>query len=212
MLTKDIARSYREGVKERNGHAAVATLAQAAAAGDGKSCHAVPALFEINGKELVKHPELAGEVFGPATLIVRFESREEMLALARGVEGQLTATLHGSEHDLTEYPDLINILEGKAGRLIANGYPTGVEVCHAMVHGGPFPATSDSRFTSVGTMAIRRWVRPVCYQDLPQNCLPEALQDENRLGILRMINGQHVRDAVGHEHDALHGQHVFAKS
>lgn len=212
MLTQDIARSYQEGVAERNGHAAVETLAQAAAAGDGKSCHAVPTLFEISGKELVNRPELAGEVFGPSTLIVRFESREEMLALARGVEGQLTATLHGSEHDLTEYPDLIGVLEGKAGRLVFNGFPTGVEVCHAMVHGGPFPATSDSRFTSVGTLAIRRWARPVCYQDLPQSCLLEELKDENLLGILRMVNGHLTRDAVGQEHDALHGQHAFAKS
>jgi alpha-ketoglutaric semialdehyde dehydrogenase len=212
MLTEDIARSYREGVEELDNHAAVETLARAAAPGELKSCHAVPALFEISGKKLMSHPELAGEVFGPTTLIVRFESREEMLALARGVEGQLTATLHGTEHDLTEYPDLIGILEGKAGRLIVNGFPTGVEVCHAMVHGGPFPAASDSRFTSVGTRAIRRWVRPVCYQDLPQCCLLDELKNENPLGILRMINGYLTRDAVGHENDALHGRHVFAKS
>lgn len=212
MLTEDIARSYQEGVEERNGHAAVETLAQAPAPDGLKSCYAVTTLFEISGKELMKHPELAGEVFGPTTLIVRFESREEMLALGRGVEGQLTATLHGTEHDLTEYSDLIGVLEGKAGRIIVNGFPTGVEVCHAMVHGGPYPATSDSRFTSVGTLAIRRWARPVCYQDLPQCCLLEELKDANSLGILRMINGQHTRDAVGHEHDVLHGKHAFAKS
>ncbi len=214
MLTEDIARSYQEDVEERNGHRAVETLAQAQAQApdNRKSCYAITTLFEISGKELMKNPKLAGEVFGPTTLIVRFESRDEMLALARRVEGQLTATLHGTEHDLTEYSDLINVLECKAGRLIINGFPTGVEVCHAMVHGGPFPATSDSRFTSVGTLAIRRWARPICYQDLPQSCLLDELRNENRLGILRMINGQYTRDAVGHEHDALHGQHVFAKS
>jgi len=139
---------------------------------------------------------LAKEIFGPGTLIVRYESREELLALARGLEGQLTATLHGTDADLSGYSDLISILEGKAGRLIVNGYPTGVEVCHAMVHGGPFPATSDGRTTSVGTQAIFRFARPVCYQDFPQAALPDELKDENPMGIWRMVNGAMTQDAV----------------
>lgn len=196
MLTEGISKSYKSGVAERSGHEAVATLAQAAAAADLKSCYAVPALFEINGGELVEHPELAGEVFGPSTLIIRYKDRNEMLALARDLEGQLTATLHATETDLHEYADLVNLLERKAGRLVVNGYPTGVEVGHAMVHGGPFPATSDSRFTSVGSLAIYRWARPVCYQDFPQSALPSALKDENPHGILRMVNGQYSREAV----------------
>lgn len=203
MLTEGISKSYKSGVKERTGHAAVTTLAQATPPAGLKSCYAVPALFEIAGADLVKNPELAGEVFGPSTLIIRYQNREEMLALARGVEGQLTATLHGTEGDLREASDLINILERKAGRLIVNGYPTGVEVCHAMVHGGPFPATSDSRFTSVGTLAIYRWARPVCYQDFPQAGLPAELRDENPLGILRMVNGSYTRDAVGSKAEDL---------
>jgi alpha-ketoglutaric semialdehyde dehydrogenase len=197
MLTEGISKSYRSGVNERTSHAAVATVAQATAPADLKSSYAVPALFEIAGADLVKNPKLAGEVFGPSTLVIRYQSRKEMLELARGVEGQLTATLHGTEADLSEAADLINVLERKAGRLIVNGYPTGVEVCHAMVHGGPFPATSDSRFTSVGTLAIYRWARPVCYQDFPQAGLPAELRDENPLGILRMVNGTYTRDAVG---------------
>jgi NADP-dependent aldehyde dehydrogenase len=196
MLTEGIAKSYKSGVGQRTGHNAVRTVAQAQAAADLKSSYAVPALFEISGQDLVKNPALAGEVFGPSTLVIRYRDRDEMLTLAREVEGQLTATLHATENDLRQYPDLVNVLERKAGRLIVNGYPTGVEVCHAMVHGGPFPATSDSRFTSVGALAIYRFARPVCYQDFPQSVLPDALKDENPNGILRMINGQYTREAV----------------
>ena len=124
-----------------------------------------PALFETSAAELLRDPELAREIFGPSTLIVRYESRAELIDLANSLEGQLTATLHADGSDIADYADLVAILETKAGRLVVNGYPTGVEVCHAMVHGGPYPATSDSRHTSVGTQAIYRFARPVCYQD-----------------------------------------------
>jgi len=153
-------------------------------------------VMQICGKDLLREPELATEVFGPSTLVIRYESREEMLKLARSLEGQLTATLHGSEADLAASADLVAILERKAGRLIVNGFPTGVEVCHAMVHGGPYPATSDSRATSVGTYSIYRFVRPVCFQDFPGGALPEALKNENPLGIWRLLDGQFTRDAV----------------
>jgi NADP-dependent aldehyde dehydrogenase len=119
-----------------------------------------------------------------------------LLALARALEGQLTATLHGTDGDIASFADLVDILEHKAGRLIVNGFPTGVEVCHAMVHGGPYPATSDSRFTSVGSRAIFRFARPVCYQDFPQAALPDELKDNNPLGILRLVNGAFTRDAL----------------
>jgi 2,5-dioxopentanoate dehydrogenase len=196
MLTEGISESYRSGLAHRRGHGAVRTLAEAATPIDLKSCHAMPALFEVDGGDLAKHPELAGEIFGPATLVIRYKNRDEMLGLARSIEGQLTATLHGTEADLSAHADLISILERKAGRLVVNGFPTGVEVCHAMVHGGPYPATSDSRFTSVGTQAIYRWVRPVCYQDFPQAALPNELKDANPLGILRMVNGEMTREAI----------------
>lgn len=215
MLTEGIANSYNQGVAQRSGNKAVRTLAATRAKLaplDGlKTCQAQPTLFEINGADLLANPQLASELFGPSTLVIRYQSRAEMLKLARALEGQLTATLEGSEADLLEYFDLIGILERKAGRLVVNGYPTGVEVCDAMVHGGPYPATSDSRFTSVGTQAIYRWARPVCYQDFPDVSLPEELRNENPLGILRTINGIVTREAVGHEHDVLHGQHVFTK-
>jgi NADP-dependent aldehyde dehydrogenase len=152
--------------------------------------------MQIAGKDLLLDPDLATEIFGPSALVIRYDSREELLELARSLEGQLTATLHGSERDLAAFADLIAILERKAGRLIVNGFPTGVEVCHAMVHGGPYPATSDSRATSVGTYSICRFVRPVCYQDFPGGALPDELKNQNPLGIWRLVDGGFTRDAV----------------
>lgn len=117
-----------------------------------------------------------------------------MLALSEHLEGQLTATLQMESGDAALARALLPVLERKAGRILANGWPTGVEVCHAMVHGGPYPATSDGRTTSVGTLAIRRFLRPVCYQDLPPDLLPEALAPGNPLGIWRRIDGTLGKD------------------
>ena len=175
--------------------AMVETVAQAASNGASNS-YAAPVLMQIGAEDLLGNPELATEVFGPSTLVIRYDSREELMELAGSIEGQLTATLHGTEADLAAFADLIAILERKAGRLIVNGFPTGVEVCHAMVHGGPYPATSDSRATSVGTYSIYRFVRPVCYQDFPQASLPEELKNGNPLGIMRLVDGQLTRDAI----------------
>lgn len=195
MLTEGIAKSYVSGIAARRAQSCVETVAETASNG-GNSLYALPAVMQISGADLKREPELATEVFGPSTLVIRYENREEMLDLARSLEGQLTATLHGSDADLTAFADLIAILERKAGRLIVNGFPTGVEVCHAMVHGGPYPATSDSRATSVGTYSIYRFVRPVCFQDFPEAALPQELKNENPLGIWRLVDGQLTRDAV----------------
>ena len=194
MLTEGICRSYSAGVTQRQGHSAVELLTQtnsAASAG-----HVFPALFQVNGSDLLRDGELAKEIFGPSTLIVRYADRSELIALTHELEGQLTATLHGTDADIAAFSDLIDILVQKAGRLVVNGFPTGVEVSHAMVHGGPYPATSDSRFTSVGTQAILRFVRPVCYQDFPQAALPDELRNENPLGIWRLVDGAFTRDAL----------------
>ena len=118
----------------------------------------------------------------------------ELIDLARSLEGHLTATIHGTEQDLQEFADLIAILETKVGRLVFNGFPTGVEVTHAMVHGGPYPSTSDGRSTSVGSQAIFRFTRLVCYQGFPDSALPDELKDANPLGIWRMIDGGMSRD------------------
>ena len=195
MLTEGICKSYKAGVAARGKNSRVALLAEPAQSADANG-HVSPVLFEVTAKDLLDEPDLALEIFGPSTLVVRYADKKELLALARDLEGQLTATLHGTEADIAAFADLVSILERKAGRLVVNGFPTGVEVCHAMVHGGPFPATSDSRHTSVGSQAIYRFVRPVCYQDFPQAALPAELKDENPLGILRLLDGVYTRDPL----------------
>ena len=151
------------------------------------------ALFEADAESFLRNPELAAEVFGPATLVVRHSTRAQVLEIARNLDGHLTATIHGTEADLHEFSDLIAILKNKVGRLVFNGFPTGVEVSHAMVHGGPYPATSDGRSTSVGSEAIFRFSRPVCYQGFPESTLPDELRDGNPLGIWRMVDGEMTR-------------------
>jgi len=135
------------------------------------------------------NPQLSEEIFGPTGMIIPVDTKKEMMDIAEHLSGHLTATVHGNDQELTEYKELLDILEQKAGRVIINGFPTGVEVCSAMVHGGPFPATTDSKTTSVGTAAIYRFTRPVCYQNMPQSLLPAELKDKNMLKIYRLING-----------------------
>ena len=154
-------------------------------------------LFASEVRSLLSDPSLAEEIFGPTTLLVAYNGRDEMLAAAEALEGHLTATIHGTEEDLIAHRDLIAVLESKVGRLLFNGFPTGVEVCHAMVHGGPYPATSDGRSTSVGTQAIFRFARPFCYQDFPDSALPAELQNGNPLGVTRMVNGVLSKDSIG---------------
>jgi alpha-ketoglutaric semialdehyde dehydrogenase len=196
MLTDGICRNHATGMILRQAHERVEMLAHGAAHAGSAGAFAAPALFQTNGSDLLADPDLAKEIFGPSTLIVRYKDADELAALADALEGQLTASVHGTDAEIAVHGELIAILERKAGRLIMNGYPTGVEVCHAMIHGGPYPATSDSRTTSVGTLAIYRFARPVCYQDFPQAALPDELKDENPLGIWRMVDGQFTRDAV----------------
>ncbi|MDV2118321.1 aldehyde dehydrogenase (NADP(+)) [Burkholderia pseudomallei] len=151
---------------------------------------ALPALFTTTHTQFVQNPQLEAEIFGPTSLVVACRDIDEMIALAEHVEGQLSATLHLEDDDVDLARKLLPTLERRAGRIVANGYPTGVEVAYAMVHGGPFPATSDPRSTSVGALAIERFLRPVCYQDLPAALLPEALADANPLGLWRLRDGQ----------------------
>jgi NADP-dependent aldehyde dehydrogenase len=148
------------------------------------------ALFVTDAGNFLKNHALMDEVFGPSTLVVQCPSREDVLAAARNLEGQLTATIHGTPEDLAANLDLLAILETKVGRIVFNGFPTGVEVCHAMTHGGPYPATSDGRSTSVGTRAIERFTRPVCYQSFPDAALPDELKEANPLGLWRLVDGK----------------------
>jgi acyl-CoA reductase-like NAD-dependent aldehyde dehydrogenase len=193
MLSAGICAAYGAGVAERANLPGVELLAAAAAApavasvGEPRAVHgqAGAALFRTDAATFLASPVLMNEVFGPTTLVVECAGRAEMLAVARALEGQLTASVHGTDADLAANGDLLEVLEGRAGRLVFNGYPTGVEVCHAMVHGGPHPATLDGRSTSVGTRAIQRFARPVCWQDCPDALLPEELREGNPLGIWR---------------------------
>ena len=191
MLTPGISSSYRDGVSSRMTHDAVETIGTS---DDTKHITATAVLFQTSAAQFLAHPELAQELFGPSTLVISYSKRSQLLEVLNSLEGQLTATVHGSEEDLRANQDLIRLLETKVGRLVFNGYPTGVEVCHAMVHGGPYPATSDGRSTSVGTRAIFRFTRQVCFQDFPNSALSAELQDGNPLGIWRMIDGELKRE------------------
>ena len=128
-------------------------------------------------------------MFGPVSIVVVANDAADLERVAEALDGQLTATIHGTPDELREHSRLVEILQRKVGRLLFNGYPTGVEVGHAMQHGGPYPASSDSRSTSVGTAAITRFARPVCFQNFPEDSLPAALRSRNELGIWRLVNG-----------------------
>ncbi|MGG1944639.1 aldehyde dehydrogenase (NADP(+)) [Trinickia sp. NRRL B-1857] len=191
MLTAGIATAYRSGIDARAKTAGVTRVADGAAS--DAPCAGRGALFKTSAAEFLSNAHLQDEIFGPASLVVQCRDADELLRVAERLEGQLTATLQIDEADYALAARLLPTLERKAGRILANGFPTGVEVSHAMVHGGPFPATSDSRTTSVGAMAIERFLRPVCYQDLPQALMPAALRDENPLGLWRLRDGELVR-------------------
>jgi NADP-dependent aldehyde dehydrogenase len=186
MLTAGIAAAYQDGVKHRDAAAKRIATGEKSEASSG----ALPALYRVSAEEFLAKPQLAEEIFGPTSVIVVCGDEDEMILVARSLEGQLTATLLMEKDDVELARRLLPVLERKAGRILANGFPTGVEVSYAMVHGGPYPATSDSRSTSVGAMAIERFLRPVCYQDLPAALLPQALADDNPLLLWRLRDGQ----------------------
>jgi NADP-dependent aldehyde dehydrogenase len=192
LLTAGIAREYDRATEARAKRVPLAAEAQRSLEREtgGGSFHAQSKLFTVCLDQLIGQPELADEIFGPDTLLVHCDGTKDFLRAANALEGHLTATILGDEDDLIANRELIEILERKAGRLIFNGFPTGVEVTHAMVHGGPYPSTSDPRFTSVGSLAIYRFARPVCFQNFPQAMLPPELQDANPLGIARLRDGK----------------------
>jgi NADP-dependent aldehyde dehydrogenase len=187
MLTAGIAGSWNTGTEALSGAAGVELIGQGTP-GPTENAPA-PAIFGTGVEQFTTNHVLHQEIFGAASLVIRYNSTEDLLNAAARIEGQLTASLHLTEQDYPTAAPLIPVLEQKVGRIIVNGWPTGVEVGHAMVHGGPFPATSDTRTTSVGTLAINRFLRPVAYQNLPQELLPASLQDENPWHLNRRING-----------------------
>ncbi len=151
-------------------------------------------LVSVSGESFLKNPKLAEEVFGPYSMIVKCKNTDQLNDILSTLNGQLTGTVIGSEDEMQSFILSINQLEKKVGRLIFNNVPTGVEVCSSMQHGGPYPASSDSRFTSVGTMAIKRFVRPVAFQSWPDSQLPDELKNDNPLNIWRLINGEWTMD------------------
>ncbi len=190
MLTPNIANSYADGVTALSKEADL--IGRGEASDNQSSCRA--ALFATDASSLLNSEGLQAEVFGSSSLIVRCKDVAEMQSVADNIEGQLTATVHADESDYDDAAQLLPILELKAGRILFDGWPTGVEVGHAMVHGGPYPATSDSRSTSVGSLAIERFLRPVAYQDVPKSLLPSAIADGNPDHLWRRIDGQLTAD------------------
>ena len=186
MLTPGIFSAYEAGVSSLLEHAHTQATGQRGETPNQCQAH----LFVTQAQDFLNDPALQAEVFGAAALIVQCANDDEIRQITEHLEGQLTATLHLDDADLEQARALLPTLERKAGRLLVNGWPTGVEVCDAMVHGGPFPATSDPRATSVGTAAILRFLRPVCYQDFPDTLLPAALKHTNPLQLRRLLDGQ----------------------
>ena len=170
MLTDGIAAAYLDGVARVSSGAGVTQLVGS----KSESRQAAPYLYAVAGKDWMENPALHEEVFGPLGIVVRVTGLDQMDAIARSLAGQLTCTIHMDAGDADTAKTLLPLLERKAGRLLANGFPTGVEVSDTMVHGGPYPASTNFGATSVGTLSIRRFLRPICYQDIPSALLPET--------------------------------------
>lgn len=191
MLTEAIKNNFQSGIQK------LVTFGAAIASSgspEGEGFRGGACLLEATARSFLADQTLEEEVFGPSSLMITARDRGELIQAAEKLSGHLTATIHATDEELIESGDLIDILEQKAGRLIINGYPTGVEVCHSMVHGGPFPATTDPCSTSVGTAAIYRFARPLCYQNFSANLLPEELKDGNPLNVWRLVNGEWDRE------------------
>lgn len=196
MLHPGICRAFHDGVDAMEKVPGIVRVAESDTEPDAAKTQGEPTVFATDAEDFATKRALHEEIFGPFTLLVSARSFTELEIALKSLEGQLTATLHATPADLAEASDLIAILERKAGRLIINGFPTGVEVCPSMHHGGPYPSTTDARFTSVGTAAIQRWARPVCYQSFPADLLPLELQSENPRGVMRTLNGTLTRAGV----------------
>jgi len=199
MLTERIHVAYTRGLEGLALHADVQPVPppDAPAGPSGRPGRAVSAhLFQTTTESVTRDAELTQELFGPVSVAVRYDDMQEVVEAMRGLEGQLTATVHAAPHELPALEALLDAMRARAGRVVLNGFPTGVEVGHAMMHGGPFPATSDGRSTSVGTRAMLRFTRPLAYQDFPDGALPLELRNENPLGIQRLVDGQPTREPV----------------
>lgn len=193
MLYEGLYKNFTRGVQQSRDEGAT-VLAQSPAV-DGPT-RAQATLLATTAAHFIEDPNLRAEMFGPASIVITAKDIADLERIAETMEGQLTASIHGTEQELAENQRLINLLRRKVGRLIFNGYPTGVEVGHAIVHGGPYPASSDARTTAVGSASISRFARPVCFQNFPQPALAQELRDKNSRGIWRMVNGEQTRGDI----------------
>jgi len=189
MLHPNIHEGYEKGKKELSSQPKTSEVASF----NNKVApnFAQQRVLTVAAEDFLSNPVLHKEVFGPFSMVVQCKDSEELTTVIQELEGQLTGTILGTEGEIKSSQEVVNALVNRVGRIIFNGVPTGVEVCPSMMHGGPFPSTTDSRFTSVGTSAIKRWVRPVSFQSWPQEILPEALKNNNPLNIMRLVNGEH---------------------
>jgi NADP-dependent aldehyde dehydrogenase len=194
MLHNGIAEQYKEKLEEVLFQNKVSTIGQSGIDHAGEEVKALVA--SVPASSFLANPSLSEEIFGPYSLAIICRDRNELKKVLKTFKGQLTTTMMATEEDVKEFEDVMAIQHSMAGRIILNNVPTGVEVCAAMVHGGPFPATSDARFTSVGTSAIKRWVRPVALQNFTDAMLPGALKDSNPTGIMRIVNNVYTRDSI----------------
>jgi NADP-dependent aldehyde dehydrogenase len=196
MLNEGIQQAYSNGVAAISSQPGVVKQA-VGESHEGKSGFCGQStLMTVSAVDFIANPELTEEMFGPASLLITCKDLEELQKAICALRGQLTGTIHAADGEMADYDELIDVLSQRVGRLLINGFPTGVEVCHAMVHGGPFPAASDTRFTSVGSAAIYRFLRPICLQNYPQELLPEQLQNSNPLSIWRLVNGERTTKAI----------------
>lgn len=196
MLNEGIQQAYNQGVATISSQPGVRKVAMGEDWQGKAGFCGQPTLMTVTAADFLANRELTEEMFGPASLMIKCRDLSELLVVVGSLKGQLTGTIHAAPGEMAGYGELIDVLSQRVGRLLVNGFPTGVEVCHAMVHGGPFPATSDVRFTSVGTAAIKRFLRPLCLQNFPVELLPEPLQDSNPLQIWRLVNGERSRASL----------------
>jgi NADP-dependent aldehyde dehydrogenase len=194
MLTAGIHQAYQKGVSARTAQAGVKVIAQGKSSGQPN--RAVATLFSTEARTFVADASLQEEIFGPSSLVIWCADAREIDAVLGALHGNLTATVHGTDAELGQHAALIARLEAVAGRVVINGFPTGVEVSHAIVHGGPYPSLSDGRTTSVGSNAIYRFTRLVCFQNYPDAALPAELRNANPLGLSRLVNGTRSNSAI----------------
>ena len=194
MLHEGIQQAYIEKMEKALSQKGVTLIKKSTHQSNG--IKTFPAIASVSGETFLKNPTLHEEVFGPYSLMVKCKDVNQLKEVWQSVAGQLTTSLMGTDKDFNDNKELIEIAPTIAGRINFNNPPTGVEVCPSMVHGGPYPATTDSRYTAVGINGVKRWVRPICFQNCPEYLLPEELKNKNPKKILRLINNQHSNGDV----------------